>query len=415
MFALVALGCEDTQRAKAVQAPSEPSPNASILPAPLASAVEKQARPGIELDAGAPLDAGAEPRIAQSSPRFLREHTAPEADTLLKEASGLKLTARFRWLDLPPFPRLPESNPDTIQRLRDTAAFEWTLDLTPNGRLRVVFDSDAFVFPRGTELRARRDHFGHVLTWSRANAFTTLPAGALRAALNERRVDVTPLAKPKIQRGGTGTALGLPTEKTELSTPLGRLLLEQTNLTATGVSGTLLCRLLSELIAADPGNSACERGLLPLRSEIFSRGGGHVLFEVTRVERERAFEPQTMMVPPADGLFSPGELPSSPNEILSPERASELRIRALPRAERPEPQAPKQGLLIQNRGDVQRYLLVDGVALAHVPARSEFAINALLPGKYAVLSLDFFGDEATQLRIMELPARIVLGEEVDPR
>ncbi len=413
LLAWLLAGCESTQRPQAVPTPSEPSPNASILPAPLASAVEPKQRHATEADAGAPPDAGSE--VNPATPRWLREHTPPEPDTLLRDPSGARLTARLRWLDLPPFPRLPESNTEAIARAREAVAFDWTIDLSPAGRLRVVFDSDAFLLPRGGELRARRDHFGHVFSWAHASAYTTLPAGAVRAALSEHRPDVAPLAKPKIARAGSGAWLGLPTEKTELTTPLGRLVLEQANLLANGTSGTLLCRLLSELVAADPSNAACERGLLPLRAEVFSRSGGHLLFEGVRLERERTFDPQALLVPPADAHFTPGDLPMTPSLILDAERTRELRVRALLRTERADPQAPKQGLLVQNRGDVQRYLLVDGVALAHVPPRSELSIDALLPGKYAVVTLDFFGDDPTPLRIVELPARIVLGDDADSR
>jgi hypothetical protein len=48
-----------------------------------------------------------------------------------------------------------------------------------------------------------------------------------------------------------------------------------------------------------------------------------------------------------------------------------------------------------------------------VPARGELLIDALLPGKYALVTLDFVGDDATPLRMVELPARVAIGDEAD--
>jgi hypothetical protein len=53
------------------------------------------------------------------------------------------------------------------------------------------------------------------------------------------------------------------------------------------------------------------------------------------------------------------------------------------------------------------------VVLARVPARAEILVEALLPGKYALVTLDFLGDEMTPLRMIELPARVAIGEEAD--
>lgn len=402
--------CEEKSRAPAEPAPIEPSPNASILPAPLASDVETQTHRPLPNDAGAPLDGSVDAAVPTT--RWLKEDEALESDAPAHDSTGVRLLARLRWLDLPPFPRMPEANTDALQRLKEALAFELTVELSSAGRLRARFDSDAFVLPRGSELRSRPDRLGHVLTWDGASKYTVLPAGTLRAALNEHRPDNAPLLKPKVAALGAGSVQGLSTEKAELTTPLGRLVLDSASLPNAGVSGRLLCRLLSELVTADPMNATCEHALVPLRAELFTRAGGHLLFEVTKIDRDRALD--SLLVPPSDARFLPAELPSAGSALIpSAERLRELRLKPLPRSEKPEPQAPKQGLVVQNRSDVLRYVVLDGVVLARVPARGELLVDALLPGKYALVTLDFLGDDATPLRMVELPARVAIGDEAD--
>jgi hypothetical protein len=402
--------CEETRRPLSEPAATEPSPNASILPAPLATGVETQSHRPALVDAGAPLDGSVD--AAAPTTRWLKEDEAVDSDALSHEASGARLVARLRWLDLPPFPRMPEANNDALQKLKEALAFELVIELSAAGRMRVRLDSDAFVLPRGSELRARPDRLGHVLTWDGASKYTVLPAGTLRAALSEHRPDNTPLLKPKITAAGMGSVLGVATEKTELSTPLGKLVLDQASLPTAGSSGKLLCRMLSELIAADPLSSLCERGQVPLKAELSTRSGGHLLFEVQKLERDRPLE--VAMVPPADARFVPEDLPGPGSALVpSDERLRELRLKPLARTEKAEAGAPKQGLVVQNRSDVLRYVVLDGVVLARVPARAEILVEALLPGKYALVTLDFLGDEMTPLRMIELPARVAIGEEAD--
>ena len=402
--------CDDARRApNEPPQTTEPSPNASIMPAPLASEIEPETKPGVTHDAGAPSDAGTD----VVSTRFLREDSAVEADLAPRESTGVRATMRMRWLDLPPFPRLPETNNEASQRLREALAFELVVELSVGGRMRVRVNSDAFVWPRGTELRARLDRVGNVLTWNSGASYSVLPVGSLRAALNEARPDSVPLSKPKLVTDGGGNVLGAATERIELSTPMGRLVVEQALLPNAGASGKLWCRVLSELIAAEPLNAACERAYVPLRAELFSRASGHVLIETVRLERDHVtLDPAALQTPPASAAFRPLEVPSAaPAQVPSSERLRELRLRALARSEKPDPGAPKEGLVIQNRGDVLRYLLLDGLPVARVAPRSEVKLEGLLPGKYALATLDFLGDDPTPLRIVELPARVALGEE----
>jgi hypothetical protein len=405
-----ASGCDETPNQPAETPSNEPSPNASIMPAPLASEVETKPRRLTVADAGAPLDASVDGGALTT--RWLKEDQEPDADTAPHDGAGTRMLARFRWLDLPPFPRLPETNPEALGRLRDSLSFELRIELSPLGRLSLTLDSDAFVLPRGTQIRSRSDRLGHLLFWASGTKYTALPAGSLRAVLTEGRADSAPLVKPKLVGLGTGSQFGLPSEKIELTTPLGRLVLEEVVLPGGAGAGKLLCRLLGELIAVDPSGNACERQAAPVRAELFTKSGGHLLFEVHRLERDRPID--THFVPPSDARFVAGELPpAAPALVPSEERLRDLRQRALQRADKLEPGAPKQGLLIQNRSDVLRYVLIDGVIVGRVAARSELHLSSLVPGKYALVTLDFVGDDATPLRIVDLPARVAIGEDAD--
>ena len=412
--AATASACEDSRQPPSEQQPIEPSPNARIWPAPRASELgpAPARRAGGASDAGAPLDASAD-ASAPFTTRWLSDDQPPDADPAAREGGGARLSARFRWLDLPPFPRLPETNVEALSRLREGTGFDVEIELSSLGRLRFELLSDAFLLPRGSELHSRLDRLGHLLVWDDARKYTTLAAGTLRAVLNERRLDHTPLVKPKLVLHGNGNLLGMSTERVELSTSLGRLVLEDAAIASAGAAGKLLCRLLGELIALDPLSSACERSLVPLRAEVFSRASGHLLFEVTSIERDRPLD--TPLAPPPEARFLPGELPATPFGLVpAAERLHELRVRALARSDRLESGAPKHGLVVLNRSDVPRYLLLDGAIAARVAARGELSINALLPGKYALATLDFLGDDPTPLRIVELPARVTIGEEADP-
>src|SRR5882724_1077229 len=126
LCALSSSGCEQHRNEPpGITSASEPSPNASVLPAPLAAGPPK---PGGH-DAGHPLaelpsDAG-----APEPPRPIREDDALTAETELHVAPGLSLEARFRWLDPPP-PRSPEGNVDSLNKARDKTAFDVTLELS---------------------------------------------------------------------------------------------------------------------------------------------------------------------------------------------------------------------------------------------------------------------------------------------
>lgn len=405
-FALVLLalatGCDG--RPAAVDAgPNEPSPNASILPAPLATAPE---RPGASPDASVPVDAGADADAGE--PQRLREDRWLGGDTAdLREIEGVTLKARFRWPDVPQAPRPPEANAEAIDRARGTSSFDVTVELGA-GRLRLRLASDRFLLPEGTELRARKDLLGHVLVFPDRSRYVTVQLGALRAVLNEHRADVVELTHAPPAAIGTGRPLGFPSEKTAFVTPLGRLELEQAKLLGAFDDGVPLCRLLLELAGAAPTNPACGAELVPVRAEYAFAAGGRLLFETTALERAVSIDPAGLRVPPSGAEHRIGELPSVRSPLLL--AAGQTRaFRTRPPARTEPKDGVKEGLLLVNTDDLEKYVLIDGVPVVRLPAGGAGVVVDLVPGTYTVSSRSFLSDDVTPPVAVSVPSRFQLG------
>ena len=402
------LACEQ-HRSEPLSTPSasEPSPNASVLPAPLAAGPTKASA----RDAGHPLLELSPDAAAPEPPRPIREDEALSPEGELRAAPGLSLEARFRWLDAPT-PRMPESSADAIGKARDKTAFEVSVDLSSLGRLRLSFAARAYPFPPSTELRARDDRFGHVLIWPTGGTYTPLAPGTLRAALADARVDVAPLSEPSVSLAGGGSMLGFPTQKQRLENSIGRVELEQTAVPTAGSAGVLFCRLLLELLSVGPESPACRQEWVPLRAEFDWASGARFELEVTKLTKRTELPVESLAVPPSGSEARRGELPGPPFVALLEDRElADFRVRPLPPADKSDPAAPKLGLVFQNRSDGPRYLVVDGVPIVWLRPGTEWLVSGLKPGRYTVQARDFFGAESTPPKTLELPVRFTVGEE----
>jgi hypothetical protein len=54
---------------------------------------------------------------------------------------------------------------------------------------------------------------------------------------------------------------------------------------------------------------------------------------------------------------------------------------------------------------------VDGVPVVWLRADAEWLVAGLKSGRYSVQARDFFGAESSPPRVVELPARLLVGEE----
>jgi len=411
MLALFLLGCESKRTEVQHDAAVEPSPNASILPAALSSAAaraqHRDAGPvGIPADSAGRLIL---PEAGLPPPRTLREDETLARDTLTpRDGVGVTLEAHFKWFDVPAPPSLPEANLNALKDLQAALLPTVTIDLGAVGRMRFTLTSSVFPLPQNTELKSRADAYGHILAWPDGSSYRVLVPGALRAMFSERRVDVSPLVQPRIGERGKGGLLGFATERVLVSTPMGKLLLDQARPGGLGPSAALLCRLLVELVSAEPATHVCEDELVPLRAEYSWAEGGKLLFEVTTLTRRPDLPYGLLFVPPAAAQPRLGELPpASTGVLLSRDELVGVRNKAVPGPSSKD--APGEGLLAVNRTDSLRYVLLDGVAIAWVPAHSERYIIGPLQGRYSISWRDFFGAALEPQKTVQLPARVVVG------
>jgi hypothetical protein len=396
---------------------TQPSPNASILPVPLASAADLSANKSDAGHGGIPADSAGRlilPEAGPPEPTPLREDTALPRDTLTqRDGNGVTLEAQFKWPDLPAPAAVPEASADAIKKAREKTLLKISADLAPAGRMRFVFASPAFPVPKNAELRGALEHYGFVLVWPDGNAYRVLRSGTLRALFAERRADALPLMSVKPVSRGKGSYLGLDTVKTSIKTSVGELTLEEGNVPNIGHSGDLLCRLLIELVAADPTSAVCNDGLTPVRAEYHWAHGGRLQFEVSAIMRRQDLPFGLLFVPPAGADFKPGELPpQAAGVLLTKNELASFRTKPV-NGEAPAKDAPGEGLVAENRTDSLRYVLIDGVPAAWLLPHSEQFLIGPLPGRYSVSWRDFLGANVDPGRVVTFPARARVGGESD--
>jgi hypothetical protein len=407
---LVVWGC-DKPPPEAIEN-STPSPNASILPAPLAS-IEQSAAETPTLVRQAVENEG---KPDAAAPQALRADQPPEDDSLSqRELSGVTLEAEWRYPEPPP-PKVPEANAAGIEAARKLAAGRMTVHLAAVGRMRAMFDSRALPLAQDAEIRAKSDFLGHLLVWPNGSQYRVLPPGAVRTLLGERRVDAVPLVRPQTSAKNDGPhRLGFATKKWDLSTRTGKLSLEQARIAGAGEGGTLLCRMLSEIIAIDPLFAPCAAEEVPLRAHYVWPDGGSIAFEVTGIAEKVEFSATLFfLVPPQGGEFTPASLPpSGAGVFLTKDELGAFRLRPLDGPPFRAPGAPDEGLLLHNGTDGVRYVLVDSVPVAWVPPNRDQVIAGLPRGRYVVQWRTFLGDAVDAPIAVELPARVAIGTGAD--
>ena len=396
-----------------------PSPNASILPAPLSSAIETPARAAagpVERSELAGKVGSGEGGIAMPLP--MRVDQPPDDDPLplpMRDVVGVTIEGEWRYPDIPAPPKSPELNQAGLDAARKLTAPRMIIELSPQGRMRVVFTSRGLPLRQGTEVRARYDRYGHVLVWPNAAGYRVLPVGAVRTLLGERRVDAIPLVRPLTQMKTEGARrLGFPTKKWEIATRSGKMVLELARIAGAGESGSLWCRFLSEIIALDPQSAPCTGDDVPLRAQfIWPRGGG-VTFEAVAVTEKSELSPSQLLVPPSGIEFTPANPPPDAGGLfLTSDQLSAFRSRPAELAAPVASGAPRDGLLVHNATDVARYLFLDAIPVAWVdPGRDQLLLGPPR-GRYQLQWRTFLGESGEPPLTVDLPARIAIGAGTD--
>ena len=405
------------------------SPNASILPAPLATEAPEvldAGSPTTKIDAGPlgiPADSAGRlvlPDAGAPVPEALRaDPIAPESPTS-REVPGLSLDAVFHWKDVPAPPKSPEVSADGIREAQKLTALTWKIDLADAGRMRIEFTSRALPLPAHAEIRARSDRYGNLVLWPMATEYRVIQPGALRTVVGERRVDVTPLATGTVKAQGEGKRLGLVTRKVELVSSLGTLKLELGKAPEVGEGGPLLCRVLVEMDGIDPKSTVCQPGEVPL-SAIYTWTGGDpakagngVTFEVTTLTKRTDVALNGMLTPPPGAAFAATGLPAVPHGIfLSKDELAAFRTGPLPLPPSTDATAPGEGFVAVNHSDTLYYLLLDGVPVVAVPPGSDRYVIGPVRGHYVAQWRTFLGEKVYPTHLVDMPARITQGGAAD--
>lgn len=410
---LLAVGCDTPRAPPFVDTDAGASPNASILPAPLAN--DATDLPNVfGLDAGVRYafdeigrrtlpDAGAPGPIPLPSDKAL-----PVESPMHRELSGVVMEAAFRFRDVPQPLKASEVAIEGIRAAQKLTSLTWRIDLAEVGRMRVQFTSRAFPLPEGSELRAQRDFYGALLLWPDLTVYRLVPAGALRTLLGERRVDVTPLSSGSSRPVGEGRRLGFSVRKVEISASLGVMELELGKVPEAGEGGPLLCRALLEILGVDPRSPECVAGEVPLSASYAWQGGGGIRFEITSVSRRTDLAPSDLLMPPPGPSYAASGLPTTPgNTFLTRDELAAFRTEPLPSPPSADPGAPHEGLFAVNQTEMLAYLLVDGVPVVAVPPVSERYVLGPPRGVYVIQWRTFLGESIAPPQIVELPARLV--------
>ena len=399
---LLLLAC--SERRSTPKTTTQPSPNASILPAPLASAAELAAPPVGQAGTPAAEPSGRISGEPEPPPEPApADRPLPEDALGARDSAGYTLEAAFRWADVPtPSPESTFALRDALQRTE----LKLAIDLVSAGRMRLSFESGGFPMPNHTELRARASYYGHLLVWPDQKAYRVLPAGSLRALFAERRADVAPLLRAVMRPAGSGLFLGHRTVQTELETSLGVLSLEQAAIPGSN-AGELLCRFLVELVGAEPANDACRPERVPLYAQYRWTGGGSIVFIATTIGDRKESLSAYVSVPPTGARWAPGELPAADPMLFTVEELSRLKPRSARSA--PSGRTVGEGLNSSNETNLLEYLLVDGVPVAWLAPRSRQRILGLPAGRYLVSWRDFFGTALTPPATVDSPGFVRVG------
>lgn len=370
------------------------SPQASAMPAPLANAPTTTASAGLAANA------------ATGTAAPLRGDERLPSDGAGRDAIGYSLSAVFHPADVIGPPRAPEVNALGIDAARKKTELRVAIDLTTS-RLRAAMVGTGFVLPPETELRSRIDRPGHVVVWPGGTMYRPLPPGALRALFGERRFDVAPLTPAEIvPRDEPGKRIGIKTRKVDVATRAAKATFEVGKLVELGEGGVLLCRLLLDLMNAQPGAGLCTTDEAPVRAEIHWTAQGSIAFELTGVLRKT--DVAAIAVPPSAASFASGAPPASAvHPMLTPAELAAFRVGPI---DVPPPgQITSEQLVVWNPTVQLRVLYVDGVPAAWAAPGARDTLIGLQRGKYVMQWRTFLGDSVDAPFLQAVPGLVEVG------
>jgi hypothetical protein len=366
-----------------------PSPQAQIMPAPLAPAQAAESAQ-VAPDAGPP----AVP---------LRTYDELSDTAPAKDPPVHTLDLVFRQGDLPGFAKGPDVNVPGLEAARKKTELRAKLEASPN-RMRMVLEGAGFVLPNDVELRSRADRLGHVAV---AGAkYRVLPPGTMRAFFAERRLDVGPLDHAEVLVKGEGPRrLGLRTRRVELVARSSKVTVDLAHVADAGEGGVLLCRFLLDLASALPRTPLCGPEEVPLFAEYRWSTRGTFVVEVLSFARRTDVSSAQMLVPPVGSMRA--------DELFPRERAGRMLGPPELRALRHGDPTSMSELEVTNPTTALSVVWIDGVPAAWLGASGQLTLFGLAPGKYQVAWRSTFGDLTAPTEVVTAPGRVAWGISPD--
>jgi hypothetical protein len=416
VFALALAACKGASvdpmdAAQSPQAQAEPAPLANPPAIASATAVTSMGQ-----DASSwPEPLRSDQRVAPDAPRepAARDQGGRDASRDWRELAGYEMQAVLRAGEGPGPPKAAEVSATGIEAAKRKTEARMAIEMSQT-RARFVL-SGGFVLPQATELRARLDWYGHLLLWPGESTYRVAQPGALRALLGERRLDVAPLSPAKVVPGGDGARrLNTRTRRVDVSTRAGKATMELASIRDAGEGGTLVCRLLLDLMSAPPSTLACTTDDVPLHAELHWTTQGALAFDVTSIARRLDLAAQELAAPAASLMFVSAPPPPAPAENLLT-RAELAAFRTAPVDVPPaatrdaQAPAPEAGLALVNASDELRVAWIDGAPVAWVAPGARLALPSVVRGRYTVQWRTFLGDAWEPAETIVVPGTSEVG------
>ncbi len=312
------LACEDSGEEAARPVTSteeqedEPSPNAKILPEPLAEGAGRRGTGGLS---GAGFDLIPSPPEPRPTPEPFPLDGAPAEDHQVRGVGGgYRAVAQLRW----PTARSSVKFPSGDRVLWPTLTVELLRERPDSAaRMRWVLKSETFPFPSDSEFRFRADRLGALVLWPDQRSFRLISEGSLRSVFLDRRVDRVPFVEAKVEQRGVATRLDRPTKVVQIRSSIATAELQLTEVRDLPYAGQLLCHALLEWIRVKANPEICALGSIPLALHVTWSSGQEFVFELTELAPAFDLNLDHFRTPPDLPIFKPGELPPRENRFFS--------------------------------------------------------------------------------------------------
>ena len=397
--------------------PAEESPNARILPDPLAEVPGAVAEDPDDASGGLSSSPTLSPRPTPE-PWPLFESLRPGRAFAAQQAAGYRLVARMVWPEAAPqikegekvHPSWPQFAIEVVRESSKLPAhFRWEIL------------GGAFPLPPGSQWRGRSDRVGALLVWPDQRSYRVVSPQAVRAVLTDRRADHLPFVETSVEPAGEGMRLNRKTQRFKLQNSIGELHLELTEIADLPYGAQMICAHVLQWFRVRADEDRCALGMMPVRAFSQWPGDGKFLFEVTELRPAQELLLENFRTPPPLPIFKRGELPPFEGELLGERNARLLPLKApgepvapdpAPQVENPSdpaqvPSQPSDQILVENGSDRPLFLFVEEVPHSWIAAGQVKELRASSVVRLA--ARDFFGTISLDEGPISAPRTVTLA------